>query len=240
MAEERTMMTKRMGSMVAIGAAVVLIGASVALAKSHENGNGHGHGAKAHGGPHGGPGKHGSDDGAGPGNGQHGSGERGHGPGNAGEGQGKKGGHGGGACDAAASSAIGAFVDSTCPCDGVDDGMGGTVAWRNHGQYVRCVTHAVKDAARAAGVKRRCARDLVPCAARSSCGKRNAVTCIVTTTGTCTNGTCDVPAGAPCATDADCAAETCGVTSAARCADAGGTAGTGSCCSASPSGAFLD
>jgi hypothetical protein len=216
--------------MVAIGAAILLIGAGIAHAKSHENG--HGHGAKAHGGSHGG-----SDDGTGPGNSEHGSGNRGHGSGNGGQGPGK---HGGGACDAAASSAIGAFVESTCPCDGVDDGMGGTVAWKNHGQYVRCVAHAVKDAARAAGVKRRCARDIVPCAARSSCGKRNAVTCIVATTGLCTSGACDVPAGAPCTTDADCGDRTCGVTSAARCADAGGTAGSGSCCSASPSGAFLD
>jgi hypothetical protein len=135
---------------------------------------------------------------------------------------------------------IGAFVDATCPCAGVDDGTGGTIAWKNHGQYVRCVAHAVKDAVRSAGVKRSCARDLVPCAARSSCGKRNAVTCIVTTTVTCANGACDTPEATPCVTDADCPARACGVTSAARCTELGGAAGTGSCCSASPSGAFLD
>jgi hypothetical protein len=221
------MMTKRMGSMVAIGAALVLVGAGIALAKSHGEGNGHGHG---HGGSHGGNGKHGGgpDDGTGPGN--SGKGGPGGGPGK----------HGGGACDAAASSAIGAFVDATCPCDGVDDGNGGTTAWKNHGQYVRCVAHAVKDAAKAAGVKRRCARDLVPCAARSSCGKRNAVTCIVATTATCTNGVCDTPEATPCTTDADCSTRACGVTTLERCANAGGTAASGSCCSASPSGAFLD
>jgi hypothetical protein len=218
-----------MRSMVTIGAAVVLIGAGVALAKSHGEGNGHGHGGQGHGKSHGNAGKHGgSDDGTG-GN----SGKGGHGGGGPGK-------HGGGACDAAASSTIGAFVDATCPCDGVDDGNGGTTAWKNHGQYVRCVAHAVKDAAKAAGVKRRCARDLVPCAARSSCGKRNAVTCTVATTATCTGGVCDTPEATPCATDADCSTSACGVTTLERCAAAGGTAGSGSCCSASPSGAFLD
>jgi hypothetical protein len=239
MAKERTTMTRRMGTMVAIGAAIVLIGAGIARAKHDGNDDdGQGVGTEEHGGPHGASGKHGgdgSDDGS-AGNTEHGAGSGERGGGN-GHGQGK---HGGGTCDAAASSAIGAFVDSTCPCDGVDDGMGGTVAWKNHGQYVRCVAHAVKDAARAAGVKRKCARNLVPCAARSSCGKRNAVTCVVATTGTCTNGVCDMPEDTSCTTDADCAAQACGVTSADRCAAAGGTAGSGSCCTASPNGAFLD
>ena len=74
------MMTKRMGSMVAIGAAIVLVGAGVALAKSHGEGNDHGHG---HGKSHGGNGKHGggSDDGTGPGN--SGNSGRGGGPGQA-------------------------------------------------------------------------------------------------------------------------------------------------------------
>jgi hypothetical protein len=125
----------------------------------------------------------------------------------------KGGGSGSASCDAA-SSAIQAFVDMTCPCAGVDDGNGGTTAWKNHGQYVRCVSHAVREAARAAGVKRRCAKSMVPCAANSSCGKKNAVACVVGTE--------------------------CGVVSADRCAAAGGTATSGSCCSASPSGAFLD
>lgn len=209
--------------MVAIGAAIVLIGAGIVLAKGHD---GHGPGSRGHGHGHGGLG---GTNGDGPGHGHGGNGNGGSGT------------HGapGGSCDAA-SSVIGAFVDAACPCAGVDDGMGGTIAWKNHGQYVRCVAHAVKDAVRSAGVKRRCARDVVPCAAQSSCGKRNAVTCLVATTGTCTNGACDVPAGAPCATDADCGTKACGVTSADRCTTLGGTAGSGSCCSASPSGAFLD
>ena len=229
-------MTKQTKSLMAIAAAIVLIGAGIVRAKSHDgsgHGHGNGHGVHGHGGPHGNSGNHGGSNGggnAGPsGNGGHGNGGKGNG-----------GGHGaGGSCDAA-SSVIGAFVDATCPCAGVDDGNGGTIAWKNHGQYVRCVAHAVKDAFRSAGVKRRCARDVVPCAAQSSCGKKNAVTCIVTTTGTCTNGVCDGTDATPCAADADCGGQTCGVTSADRCAAAGGTAASGSCCSASPSGAFLD
>ena len=218
-------MTKRTGSMVTIGAAIVLIAAGVALAKSHGDEDGHGHQAQGHDGSHGRSGRHGGE------GSEHGteSGSRG-----------EHGGKGGSACDTAASSVIGAFVDSTCPCDGVDDGNGGTVAWKNHGQYVRCVAHAVKAATRAAGVKRRCARDLVPCAARSSCGKRNAVRCIVTATGICTNGACDAPAGMPCTVDSDCTAQVCSVTTATRCAEAGGTAGSGTCCAGSPNGAFLD
>src|SRR5262245_3524677 len=131
-------MTKRTGSIVTIGAAIVLIAAGVALAKSHADDSGHGPGVEGHGGSHGRSGTHGGE------GSEHGT-ESGN--------RGKHGGKSGSACDAAASSVIGAFVDSTCPCDGVDDGNGGTVAWKNHGQYVRCVAHAVKAATRAAGVK---------------------------------------------------------------------------------------
>ena len=205
--EGRTMKTMKatwLGSIMAVGAAAMLIGAGIALAKSHDGG--HSHGSHGHGGGHGNGGPHGS----------------------------------GNACDAA-SSTIGAFVDATCPCAGVDDGNGGTVAWKNHGQYVRCVAHAARAAARAAGVKRRCARTLVPCAARSSCGKRNAVACIVPSVGTCTGGACSNDPETPCSVDADCALHACTVTSADRCAQAGGSASSGSCClAASPSGAFVD
>ena len=215
--------------MVAVGMAVVLIGAGVARAKHDgdpgEHGRGHGKGHDS--------GKsQGSDGGDAHGNKGNGGAKHG-GPG------GKGGGPGSSACDTA-SSTIGAFVDATCPCAGANDGNGGTVAWKNHGQYVRCVSHAVRDASRAAGVKRRCAKGLVPCAARSTCGKKNAVACFVATTGTCTNGLCSNDDDMPCVADADCTTAACGVTSADDCTAAGGVAGTGSCCTASPSGAFLD
>jgi hypothetical protein len=216
----KTAKTTWLGTVTAVGAALVLVGASISLAKGHGFGS-HGHGSHGHGGPHGNGGP---------------SGGHGHG-GPHGNGGGQGG--GGNACDAA-SSAIGAFVDATCPCAGPSDGNGGTVAWKNHGQYVRCVAHAVRDAARAAGVKRRCARALVPCAAQSSCGKRNAVTCVVSSVGTCTAGACSNDPEVPCTVDADCALHACAVTSADRCATAGGSAGSGSCCTASPSGAFVE
>jgi hypothetical protein len=48
---------------------------------------------------------------------------------------------------------------------------------------------------------------------------------------------CSNDATKTCTTDADCTVASCMLTSAAACA---GTVGTGSCCSASPSGAFLE
>jgi hypothetical protein len=231
------MKTTWTGSVIAVVAAVVLVGAGIAHAKHDEST--HEHGSHGHGGPHGGPGDLGND-GHGHG-GDPGTQGTGHGQGNGnGGGQGNQGGHGNGGstCDAA-SSAIGAFVDTTCPCAGVDDGNGGTVAWKNHGQYVRCVAHAIRDAVRAAGAKRRCARDLMPCAAQSSCGKKKAVTCLVPAVGTCTAGVCSNAPDTTCAVDADCTTKACAVTSAAHCDALGGTAGSGSCCTASPSGAFV-
>jgi hypothetical protein len=197
----------------AVGMALTLCGAGVAFAK-HDGEHGHGNG-KRHGNPDVGQNDQGDDGSQGDDGGStHDSRGKGHGNGGV-QGGGPGNGNGGSAssCDAAAS-AIQAFVDMTCPCAGVDDGNGGVTAWKNHGQYVRCVAHAVRDAARSAGVKRRCAKSIVPCAAGSSCGKKNAVTCVV--------------------------ADVCSVTTADKCAAAGGTTGAGSCCSASPSGAFLD
>ena len=205
------MMTSWRVSLTAGAAALALL-AGIAGAKSH------GHGRPANPGGGHGHGSHGNPHGGGPGHG---------GP------------QGGGSCDAA-SSLIGAFVDDTCPCAGIDDGAGGTVAWKNHGQYVRCVAHAVRDAARTLGVKRRCVRGLVPCAARSSCGKTQAVACITPVNGSCAGGVCSDDPTLSCAIDADCPARECSVLGADACTAVGGIATTGSCCFASPSGAFLD
>ena len=196
-------MTNWLKTVMAVSMAVTLFGAGVALAKK---GDDHGKGkGKSH--ERGRGGDHGKGSGSDDGGSDESAGKRGPGSGS------KGGGPGSSSCDAA-SSAIQAFVDATCPCAGVDDGNGGTTAWKNHGQYVRCVSHAVRDAARSAGVKRRCAKSIVPCAAGSSCGKKNAVACVV--------------------------GDACAVVSADKCTAAGGTASSGSCCSASPSGAFLD
>jgi hypothetical protein len=204
------------GSVAALGAALVLVGAGIALAKPHEGHGGHGHG-KGH--------EDGHDAG------RHGEAGK---PGGGGPGKGR------GACDAAAVGAVLAAVDAACPCAGAADGTGGTVPWRNHGAYVRCVSHGLRDGVRTARIKRRCVRDVVPCAARSACGKNGAIACVVTTTGTCASGACSNDPGTTCVADADCATRACSVTTAADCTAAGGAAASGSCCTGSPSGAFLE
>jgi hypothetical protein len=82
-------------------------------------------------------------------------------------------------------------------------------------------------------------KDVVFCAANSTCGKPNVVACSKPV-GACLDdptpgdgtkdGECDIDASAACDTNADCAVESCGITSTDQCADAGGTAGSGSCC----------
>jgi len=212
--------------MVAVVLAVA-VGSPVAFAK---DGGGHGHGH--------GHGRGGGSDATAPGNDEGGTDARGPGESHSGGGGGPK--HGG-ACDAASVDALDMAFTAACPCDGVDDGAGGVTAWKNHGRYVRCVAHALRDAGRAAGLKRKCAKDLLPCAASSTCGKAGAVTCLVAMTDTCVAGACTNDAARPCVVDADCTTTACGVVSATDCSDAGGTAGsTPSCCTASPSGAFVE
>jgi hypothetical protein len=164
-------------------------------------------------------------------------------PGRGHHGNGPHGGSGGvhgGACDPMVVADVQAAVDTECTCAGLADGQGGTTPWRNHGQYVRCVGHATRDLAREAGLKRRCVKGLVPCAARSTCGKNGAVACLVASTGTCMNGTCSNDEDRDCMIDDDCTTHDCRVTSAERCTTLQGTPSTGSCCTASPSGAFLE
>jgi len=143
-------------------------------------------------------------------------------------------------CDATAVAAARAAVDAACPCAGKPDGAGGVVAWKNHGQYVKCVTKARTAAARQAQVRQQCLNSVVPCAAHSTCGKSDAVACI-NTTGTCLNdpvagdtlaeGTCDNDTAKACDTDADCSQATCAVMSEEECTASGGSAADGTCCS---------
>lgn len=197
--------------MVVVIAAGALAASGTALAKPHDN-PGHGNGMSE---PHGGGG---------------------HGPG----GNNGNGGGGGAECDAATVDAVRAAVDAECPCAGVDDGSGGVTPWKNHGKYVRCVAHAVRDEVRAAGIKRRCLRGAVPCAAQSACGKRGAVPCVTPVPATCVGGTCSNDPARLCAVDADCTTFECAVTDPDDCTDGGGAVRSDSCCFGSPSGAFLD
>jgi hypothetical protein len=143
-------------------------------------------------------------------------------------------------CDEIAVASAKTAIDTDCPCAGLLDSTGVTVPWKNHGQYVRCVTKAKKTEARNAGVARQCLKGVVPCAANSTCGKSSAVAC-VTTSGTCLNdlnpgdtvaeGTCDSDSTKACDTDADCSVASCSVMSPDECELAVGSAATGTCCS---------
>jgi hypothetical protein len=105
-----------------------------------------------------------------------------------------------------------AAVDAACPCAGT---------WKNHGAYVSCVAHERNALKKAGclnvGVPK---KGMVRCAARSTCGKLDAVVCCPTHPGT-----------GHVAKDA------------ASCVASGGMSeGPGSVCQSacSPSGAFLD
>jgi hypothetical protein len=137
--------------------------------------------------------------GAGPVRAHPGKGPGGHGPGE----------HGAALCSAQ-RCAVETAIDQACPCEGA----------ASHGQYVRCVAHAVKDLAASGIVARGCRGKVVSCAARSACGHPGRVSCFLPT------GECRVQR------------------SAADCTAAGGVASiTSTCCAvgcASPGGAFVD
>ncbi len=128
-----------------------------------------------------------------------------------------------------------AQISAQCPCTG------------NHGQYVSCVAHHVRDAVRNGDVDTNCKGAVTRCAARSTCGKKSGfVTCTICSTGTCTAGLCDDGTTA-CADSSQCppVVNHCSTKSSADACDArGGVAGSGSRCDAagipSPSGAFLE
>ena len=114
------------GTLLAAAVTIALGTSGVALAKPHDDNPGQGHG-------HGKDGPQGENGMGGP----HGNGGNGMGGGS-------------GDCDPTMVDALRAAVDASCPCAGTDDGSGGVAPWKNHGKYVRCVAHAVKDAARGA------------------------------------------------------------------------------------------
>lgn len=149
-------------------------------------------------------------------------------------------------CDAAVVDAAVAAIAAACPCEGRSDADGNVVPWKNHGQYVRCVAHATRDAIKASdgALHRRCLKESVRCAARSTCGRREGVVnCTTVLTSPCVGGQC--ANGDACATDEDCTQSSCSFRSSAEaCVAGGGVPGTGSCCApapvGSPSGAFVD
>ena len=105
-----------------------------------------------------------------------------------------------------------AAVEAACPCAGT---------WKSHGAFVSCVAHE-RNALRKAGClgKGATKKDLVRCAARSTCGRPDAVVCCPTQPGS----------GRVARDGASCVAH------------GGVDEGPGSVCHSpcSPSGAFLD
>ena len=139
---------------------------------------------------------------------------------------------------------VGAALAAACPC-GAD---ANSQAWKNHGQYVKCVVQFRNDMRKQNCTDKASLRTIARCAARSTCGKEDAILCCkYDLTNTCVPGSCtNVPPGpaccsndttAACTTDADC------ITASGpkvkrhpeNCTDHGGyDVGTGSACSECP------
>lgn len=121
---------------------------------------------------------------------------------------------------------------------------GDSCSTNNHGHFVSCVAHKVKDAVDDGLIATNCKGKVVRCGARSTCGhKEGFVTCAICDPGTCsTEGFCD-DGTTPCTDSSECpgVVRRCSTKSdASRCvappSSAPGTTavvGSGSCCAAS-------
>jgi hypothetical protein len=138
---------------------------------------------------------------------------------------------------------VGAELAAACPCDA--DGQG--KAWKNHGQYVKCVVQLRNRLRKAGCLDAAAKRTIASCAARSTCGKEGAVLCCkYDTSATCSDLVADgVPAGVcsndalvACDTATDCITVISGPKvsrQAETCVDRGGTpVGGGSVCGGCP------
>ena len=122
-----------------------------------------------------------------------------------------------------ARCAVQAAIATRCPCDS-----------DNHGRYVSCVAHVVRELAGAGTIPINCKGKVVRCAAKSVCGKEGFVTCqIPTDTCDLTTFHCVESPDIACLTDLDCGAKCRIKSSGDRCTALGGFVGTAtSCCTA--------
>jgi len=138
---------------------------------------------------------------------------------------------------------VGAALAAACPCSADAHGQ----AWKNHGQYVKCVVQFRNDMRKQNCADKATIRTIARCAARSTCGKEGAILCCkYDLSNTCVAASCASDAAASCcsndntvacATDADCI--TVSGPKVKRhpenCTDHGGfNVGTGSACSECP------
>ncbi len=140
-------------------------------------------------------------------------------------------------------SDVGASLAEACPCDADHNGK----AWKNHGQYVKCIVHLRNDLRKQGCLDADARRTIARCAARSTCGKEGAVLCCVyDLSNTCSDtaqgdgtaaGVCSNDATKVCDADAECITATGPKVSrhAEKCTDKGGTpVGGGSVCGVCP------
>ena len=135
-----------------------------------------------------------------------------------------------------------ATIAAACPCEADGNGQG----WLNHGKYVSCVVRLRNDLRRQGCLDSQTQRTIARCAARSTCGKTDAVLCCVyDTTGVCSDtvpngiadGTCSNDATIACDTSTDCITASGPKVKrhALNCTERGGVVvGTGSVCSGCP------
>jgi hypothetical protein len=107
-------------------------------------------------------------------------------------------------CEAARCAAQDAL--NACPCT-VMNGKA------NHGQYVSCVAHVLKDLRDSGDIPTSCRGKIQRCAARSTCGKKEGFVICQIPTDTCNVGqgscdpvtlTCVGNSNLPCGVDTDC------------------------------------
>ena len=131
---------------------------------------------------------------------------------------------------------VAAAVGEMCPCAGKTLPNDSVQPWKNHGQYVSCVVR-FRNALRKAGcfADDSVRRTLARCAARSTCGKADAVVCCFSDAGACNDaspgdgtaaGTCSNDPTMACDGDAGCTKTRARIArDEASCTAAGGTNG---------------
>ena len=142
-------------------------------------------------------------------------------------------------------SDVAAALAAACPCAGTTQSDASVSAWRNHGQYVKCMVQFRNTLRKSGCLTSDEKRTIARCAARSTCGK-DTVLCCHYELGTCNDpmpgdmvaaGTCSNHPTVACDVSTDCTTSTSRIVSdAAKCAADGDAVvdGGGSVCTPCP------